>query len=218
VSKGGRNRQKAREKIAQMRAKEARRRRRRNWVIGAGAAVVVVIAAVGIALAVTRSGGGGSAEAGGTSPIAGVQSFTGLARTHVQGKVRYPQTPPVGGKHNPVPLNCGIYPSPVPNENGVHSLEHGAVWITYRPGLPAAGVTRLQDLVRGEPQAKRAYTILSPYPGLPAPVVASAWGKQLRLKSAADARLQRFITTYAQGPQTPEPGAACSGGVGTPAG
>jgi len=202
----------ARERVAQMRAQQRRAQRRRN-----------IITAV-IAAAVVAAGIGGSAwylaskNSGGRSPIAGVQSFTGLARTHVQGKVSYPQTPPVGGKHNPVPLTCGIYPSPVPNENGVHSLEHGAVWITYRPGLPAASVTKLQDLVRGEPQAKRAYTILSPYPGLPAPVVASAWGKQLRLKSAADARLQRFITTYAQGPQTPEPGAACSGGVGTPAG
>ena len=55
MSKGNRNRQQAREKIARMRAQEARRRRRRLWLAGLGAAVVVAAAAVGIALAVTSS-------------------------------------------------------------------------------------------------------------------------------------------------------------------
>jgi hypothetical protein len=55
--------------------------------------------------------------------------------------------------------------------------------------------------------------VLSPYPGLPAPVVASAWGKQLKLTGADDPRLAAFIREYRQGPQTPEPGAACTGGL-----
>jgi hypothetical protein len=67
VSKGSRNRQLARAKIAQMRAQQARRRRRRNWLVGAGAAAVVVIAAVAILLAVTR--GGSNASAGGTPQL-----------------------------------------------------------------------------------------------------------------------------------------------------
>ena len=67
MSKGSRNRQRAREKIAQMRAQEVRRRRRRNWLVGAGAAAVVVIAAVAITLAVT--GGGSNGSAGGTPQL-----------------------------------------------------------------------------------------------------------------------------------------------------
>jgi Protein of unknown function (DUF3105) len=140
-----------------------------------------------------------------------VQTYTGLSQTQVSTPVHYPQTPPVGGKHSPVPLHCGIYTVPVPNENAVHSMEHGAVWITYRPTLPPSAVKVLHDAARGKP-----YVVLSPYPGLPAPVVASAWGTQLKLDSGTDPRLADFITTYQQGPQTPEPGAACSGGVGTP--
>jgi hypothetical protein len=147
----------------------------------------------------------------GSSDIAGVETFSNLAQTHQDGPLSYPQTPPVGGTHNPAWLNCGVYDQPVPNENAVHSLEHGAVWITYRPDLPAADVDQLRGLVRG-----RRYALLSPYPDLPAPVVASAWGVQLKVDGASDARLQPFITKYMQGSQTPELGAPCTGGVGTP--
>ena len=59
-------------------------------------------------------------------------TFTGLTRNHTTKPVQYPQNPPVGGDHSAQYLTCGVYTSPVPNENGVHDLEHGAVWITYR--------------------------------------------------------------------------------------
>ncbi|HZC07463.1 MAG TPA: DUF3105 domain-containing protein [Ktedonobacterales bacterium] len=144
-------------------------------------------------------------------PISGVVTYANLSRQHVNGTVSYAQIPPVGGNHGAQWLNCGIYDSPVPNENAVHSLEHGAVWITYAPTLAQAQVQRLIDAAKGQ-----AYVILSPYPDLPAPVVASAWGTQLKLQSATDPRLAEFIQKYQQGPQTPEPGGECSGGVGAP--
>ncbi len=140
--------------------------------------------------------------------IPGVQFFTGLTFAHTAGTVKYAQIPPVGGDHNPEVLNCGIYDKPVPNENAVHSLEHGAVWITYQPDLPQAAVEKLRGLVRGHD-----HLLLSPFPNLPAPVVASGWGVQLQLTGADDPRLPRFIKKYEQGPQTRELGAACSGGI-----
>ncbi len=124
--------------------------------------------------------------------------------------MNYPQTPPVGGNHNAQWLNCGIYDQPVPNENAVHALEHGAVWVTYNPDLSAEDVQTLRDLMPS------SYIVLSPYAGLDAPVVASAWGVQLKLDGVDDPRLKSFIDVYRQGSQTPEPGAACDGGVGTP--
>ncbi len=202
------SRRQARERVARVRAEQVRRQRRRKLVIGgAGLATVAVIAAVvAAAWPASRHAGG----------IAGVRSFSGLARTHVTGAVSYPQRPPVGGPHSPQWLNCGIYATPVPDAKAVHSLEHGAVWITYRPGLPASAVQQLRTVIAGESPRLRGYVILSPYPGLPSAVVASAWGRQLRLATADDPRLPEFITRYAQGPQTPERGAPCSGGVGTP--
>ena len=137
--------------------------------------------------------------------------YTGLSQTHVTGNVSYPQSPPVGGAHNPIWQNCGIYDQPVVNENAVHSMEHGAVWITYRPNLSAAALEQIRAMVRG-----KGYIILAPYTGLTSPVVASAWGVQLKPDSGSGPQLADFIATYRQGPQTPEPGAPCTGGVGTP--
>ncbi len=146
-------------------------------------------------------------------PIEGIQVFTNLSQEHTTSPVNYPQVPPVGGAHAPVWQNCGIYDQPIPNEPAVHSLEHGAVWLTYRPDLPADQVEQLKNLARGQ-----RFVLLSPYDGLPAPVVASAWGLQLKVESAGDPRLAEFVRTYQKGPQTPEPGAPCSGGVGVPTG
>jgi hypothetical protein len=141
-------------------------------------------------------------------PPVGLESFPDPGAGHVDGPVAYAQTPPVGGEHSPVWQNCGYYPAPVANEAGVHSLEHGAVWVTYRPDLAQDQIETLRELAESQ-----SYILVSPYPDLPAPVVASAWGEQLRLESADDPRLAQFVRVYRLGPRTPEPGAACTGGT-----
>jgi hypothetical protein len=144
-------------------------------------------------------------------PPEGVETIEIENREHVEESVDYEQNPPAGGEHSPVWQNCGVYPEPINSENAIHSLEHGAVWITYRPDLTEKQVQQLQDLAGGE-----SYVLLSPMEDLPSPVVASAWGKQLRLDDASGSRLEQFVSAFQQGPQTPEPGAACTGGVGEP--
>jgi Protein of unknown function (DUF3105) len=135
---------------------------------------------------------------------AGTKTFTGLARNHVDTPVDYPQVPPVGGSHNPVWQNCQYYDTSVPNERAVHSLEHGAVWITYSPDTSQADRAVLKALaLTGD------HIIISQYAGLPSPIVASAWGKQLQLQSVQDPELQEFVDFFENGPQTPEPGVTC---------
>lgn len=104
-----------------------------------------------------------------------------------------------------------MYTETIANENGVHSLEHGAVWITYRPDLPDLEVRTLQALTR-----QSGFRLLSPYPDLPSPIVISAWGYQLQVEQADDPRIKDFIEQYELSPQGPEPGAPCTGGVGQP--
>ena len=146
-----------------------------------------------------------------------------LAHDHVTGPVTYSVTPPVGGQHNATWMNCGIYDKPVPNERAVHNLEHGAVWITYRPSLPQSEVNQLrafatkQAKVPSSEGAPSRYMDLTPYPGLPSPIVISSWGFQLKVSSPTDPRLQQFVNKFRASPKyTPEHGGACTGGVGTP--
>jgi hypothetical protein len=133
--------------------------------------------------------------------IEGVQTFM-VDAGHREGTISYPQTPPVGGIHNPVWMPCGFYDQPVPNERAVHSLEHGAVWITYRPDLPQAEIDALATLARN-----RNLVLVSRWDeGLPSPLVVTGWGRQLRLETAADPRLAEFIRLYAnQGPEINAP-------------
>lgn len=194
-----RGREERQAKLELLRRQQRAAERRRALLIWGGAAVVVLAIVGAVTFAALR-------ERASTPSLAGVQTFK-VSQGHVETPVTYAQTPPAGGEHNPVWLNCGVYDQPVPNENAVHDLEHGAVWVTYRPDLPAADVEKLRS------EIPDTYMVLSPYPGLPAPVVASAWGKQLRLTGADDPRLEQFIREYHQGPQTPEPGAPCTGGL-----
>ena len=149
----------------------------------------------------------------GTSLLGGllvlVASFAiigAVAGTHTMGSVTYAQIPPTGGDHSPVWQHCGFYPEPIRAEHAVHSLEHGAVWITYRPGLPAAEIDLLRTLAKTEPKV-----LVSPIDNLPAPVVVSAWNQQTRLDGAADPRLGQLVRAYHDGPDAPEPDAACDG-------
>jgi hypothetical protein len=187
---------------------------RNHWLAGGILAFGILIVVVAIA---ARGRGSGHQAARTTQP-AGTAVFAEPDHDHVTGTVRYDRIPPAGGAHNDVWLNCGVYSEPVRNENAVHSLEHGAVWITYRPGLASAGVARLHRFVKAHYKGEERYLILSPYAGLPALVVASAWGRQLRLKGPGDPRLGEFVARFAGGGQGGEAEGPCSGGTGTPTG
>ncbi len=195
VQGGGRA---GRAKLDELRqAQQAKERRSRIILITSVAAVILLIAGI-VGVTIWR-------DVANRPSLDAVQTFE-VTREHTTAPVTYAQSPPVGGDHYPTWLNCGVYTAPVPDQLAVHSLEHGAVWVTYRPDLPADQVQALEETLPD------TYIILSPRDGLPSPVVASGWGVQLQLTGATDRRLPEFVKTYRQGQQTPEPGGACTGG------
>ena len=142
--------------------------------------------------------------------IEGVQTFGDLTRNHTTDDVDYPQSPPVGGDHDPEWVDCTgtVYDEPLRNENAVHSLEHGAVWVTHTDAVSQADIDALAAKVDGQP-----YSFMSPYLDQESPIMLTAWGVQLGVDSADDARIDEFLTAYRAGPQTPEPGATCESGL-----
>ncbi|TFD12671.1 DUF3105 domain-containing protein [Cryobacterium sp. TMT1-21] len=175
---------------------------------GAGATGVGATGVGGTETPGAPSGGSSGATTEAT-PIVGLETYFNEP-SHVTTSVTYPQSPPTGGPHSPVWLDCGAYDRAVPKENAVHSLEHGAVWATYDPALAPVDVAALRAALPGD------HVIVSPYPGLGSPIVLTAWNVQLRLESAADPRIPAFAAAYLNGPTAPEPGESCSGALAAP--
>jgi hypothetical protein len=134
-----------------------------------------------------------------------------LARDHQDGTIDYPMTPPAGGPHHPRWQDCmgDVYPKQIDNGNAVHSLEHGAVWITYLPTTSASDVEKLASRVRGQ-----SYLMLSPYPGQPTAVSLQAWGYQLPLPGVYLKLVDAFIARFRLNASV-EPGATCTNGTTT---
>lgn len=136
-----------------------------------------------------------------------------LARDHVAGQVTYedfPARPPLGGEHNALPQQCQVYAEQIPTEHALHSLEHGAAWVTYAPDLPADQVEQLAGMVENN----RA-RMMSPLPGQESPIVLTAWARQVEADSPDDPLVGRFLDRFTSGPQSPEPGAQCAGNATT---
>lgn len=140
--------------------------------------------------------------------IEGVIAVTGLTNEHTEDPVDYASYPPLGGDHYPAWANCGAYAHAIPDEPAVHALEHGVVWIAYRPDVATADIEALRARAVDE-----THILVTPYPGLRAPFVVTAWGRQLDLAALDDPRLQQFIDTYIRAGDAPEPGARCEGGI-----
>lgn len=141
----------------------------------------------------------------------GTQEMTTGEPVHVETDIYDDDEVPAGGEHSSFWANCGFYSEPIPAENAVHSLEHGAVWITYQPSIPDDQLEILRDL--GSPTEK---VLVTPVAGQGSPIMATAWGYQLSLDTPDDPRLGQFIVEFAGSLNAPEPGGACTGGVGVP--
>lgn len=200
-------------RIEEMRRAE-RARERRNRLITITLSTVVVAGLVGFGAYALNSANEKDEQqaAAAKKPVRGEKTWDAkkLGRSHVQKAVNYEMNPPVGGDHSQAWMTCDgtVYTKPIANENAVHSLEHGAVWVTYNDKATDADVKTLGDKVSRTP-----YTLMSPVNDQSGTIMLSAWGSQLTVDKASDPRVQQFLTKYVQGSQTPEPGAACTNGL-----
>ena len=203
-------------RIAEMRrAEQARERRNRILTIGASVAVVAALVVGAVVIVQSRDDDSSTASDSKnpghwTTGKDGVKTWSAkLSQTHVTKRVKYPMTPPAGGDHNAVWQNCNgdVYSKPLDDMNAVHSLEHGAVWVTYTDKAKKSDVDALATKVKATP-----YTLMSPYEGQAAPIMLTAWGHQRTVTGADDPNVAKFFEKYVQGEQTPEKGAVCTGG------
>ena len=175
---------------------------RSRWLLGAVITTLLVAGTVALAVYVSKQPPAG---------LEGLERFTDLTRKHVDLRLTYPTKPPVGGDHASVFQNCGVYPNPIPDETATHSLEHGTVWVAYKPGIKASELKQLRAFITG-----REYALLSPYPELESPFVLVAWGARLKLEKLEMVKVKRFFEVFSPNKAAPEFGGYCLGGTGKP--
>lgn len=190
--------------------------KRTPWGLILTVGLVVLFAAGVIGYALTRH----SSKAN-TSPflneLATAKQISGITftpepeRNHVSTTVKYDASPPVGGNHAPVWADCTgtVYPNPIADENAMHSFEHGAVWITYQPGLPQSQITQLAGLVTGQNS--------TPLPGPDEPHLHPELGLP-GLRRLGDGPAGRSVRRHPENnpKTTPEPGASCANPLSSP--
>ncbi|MCO7221807.1 DUF3105 domain-containing protein [Klenkia sp. PcliD-1-E] len=190
------------------------------WGLIAAAVAVVVFAGAVIGYAVYAVNRSNADRITAADQIQGVQVFDYAAgQQHVTENVSYQENPPVGGPHDPYWADCTgtVYDIDIRHENAVHSLEHGAVWITYDPDvLSQDDVDTLADVVRGN-----SGLMLSPYAGLSTasdldtPISLESWNHRLGVDSVDDPRIQQYVDFFTYGTDAdgtslyPEVGASC---------
>jgi hypothetical protein len=181
----------------------------RPWCLIGAAISVALFAAAVLTYAVVKVNESKADDVESVDQIEGLQSYDYAAgQDHVTTPVEYSESPPVGGAHDGNWADCTgtVYDVDIRHENAVHSLEHGAVWITYNPDdLSDADVAKLAELVDGE-----SGRMLSPYVGLDSPISLQSWNHQLKVDSVDDKRIKQFADFLTRnGDFYPEVGASC---------
>lgn len=152
-----------------------------------------------------------------TSDATGTTTFLqvevdSLGTNHINPPANFSHSPSIGGDHYPFWQNCGFYDVPVIEGAATHSLEHGAVWITYNASVLSSDQVEVLRTMA----ADNDRLLISPYDHSEG-LVLSAWGVQLRAPSDPNApEVGDFIETWADNPELAEAGVSCQRAAGVP--
>lgn len=151
------------------------------------------------------SGEGETRPAAVSNPVEGTVDFDIVGREHVaQGTTvsTYNSNPPSSGPHWGSPAKNGIYDNQLPDEQLIHDLEHGYIWISYKPDIGDDVKGELKKIV-DEDNWK---IVLEPRDKNETAIALVAWGRVLKMDAPDYEKVKDFIRTYRnRGPErTPE--------------
>ncbi len=151
-----------------------------------------------------------AAEAAGCSPMERQQDFGG---GHEQ-PYAYEDVPATSGRHDPSPLDAGVYESPQEEAKLVHSMEHAYAVMYYTAEEPDATPEEVVGALT-EAATDEEKVILAPYAGLPegTSVAFAAWNYLMTCPSTiepaqATTIANGWIEAFRGENHAPEPGAA----------
>ena len=117
-------------------------------------------------------------------------------RKHVaDGTVPYGEgEPPTSGDHSQH-LPWQAYDQEIPDMNVIHNLEHGGIYIAYRPDLPADQVAKIKSLFTkpfSDPKFTPTKAIIAPRAASNSPIILSSWNRNMKLEFFDEAKMKEY--------------------------
>ena len=134
-----------------------------------------------------------------------IEKFSFRGAGEHTGPFEYESRPPVSGAHDPSAAPCGVHSAQIPDAAQVHTLEHGAVGIQYRPNLDPEEIERIEAIV-GDYDT---HVFSAPYAGMETPIAVTAWGHLMELDSVDEEAIREFIEAFRRGGRAPEANQEC---------
>lgn len=117
-------------------------------------------------------------------------------REHVgaEHKHTYNSNPPASGWHYSQPAEWGAYREELPDEVLIHNLEHGGVWISYRPDVSEEIRAKLEKFY----EVHGRKIIVTPRAKNDTDIALAAWNRldTFSVTEYSDERVERFIKAF----------------------
>lgn len=125
-------------------------------------------------------------------------------RQHVQAKEYGGDEPPTSGDHAEA-LPWQVYDQEVPDGNVIHNMEHGGVYISYRPDLPEEQKDKLKALFSkpySNPEFSPIKAVVAPRADNKAPIVLSSWTRSLTLETYDEEKIiEYYLANIGKSPE-----------------
>lgn len=128
------------------------------------------------------------------------EAFTIQGREHIAvgaSHAAYNSNPPTSGPHYEQPSRWGVSQAELPDEQLIHNLEHGGIWISYI-GIDDSTKSALEKIANS-----KSKVIVEPRAKNDAPIALASWGRLLKLEKFDEQTILNFIKSNKN--QSPEP-------------
>ena len=112
--------------------------------------------------------------------------------------ITYKNYPPSSGTHYGTTATYGFSEVPIPDGQSVHSLEHGAVVLYYKPDVSDTIKQQLKETYSRLPLGKygKVKLVIAPYTNMTTPMAIAAWDRLMLLDSYNYDEIQAFYQQY----------------------
>lgn len=126
-------------------------------------------------------------------PILG-QEHIEVGATHIA----YNSNPPTSGPHYVQPAEWGVYDKELPDEQVIHNLEHGGIWISYKD-IDGDTKSKLEALGKKYPRS----VVVTPRSSNDKPITLASWGRLEKLEVFDESIIKTYIKRNMN--KSPEP-------------